>query len=471
MKINYTTPALKDGMTTAKHYIIKGGTIFMFKFKKKNALIASVLAGSILFMPLAGTNVAYADTRTNIYNYGDRMFSIEEDTISDFTVSGIHYVSLWMVQLQQGGISSFIPVIGAFTKERENLGYKHVIIKFEEDGSYHADNLNFNNKEKGKQREQDMPKMEQWWINALKKAYSPQNDDRYAEYAGKDYLDPRNWHDTSYTHKEDDRYVLSQNAIRYIVAHLKETRPEVIQENIALNKRDQAKALAQHEAMFQKEKDDKLAKLVQDADTNHVTMKNAYTNTMGKDAKSVLNGMGNYNWDMFLNEGAARPNIDANTLINNVWYLDYVGSNDRSNPFHAIVRFKPVFLVMQDTGEILWDYSLIEMSVLWEADAKYNNRHIYDHEVFYLEQSRADGRIFYPNISITPSKTPDNGGEKKIIMASHKPNEGDFRTTGASPYSYIFRAGYTGNDFWLMERDGNFNDKPTDWGYHLTKVQ
>ena len=217
----------------------------MFKFKKKNTLIASVLAGSILFTPLAGTNVAYADTRTNIYNYGDRMFSIEEDTISDFTISGIHYVSLWMVQLQQGGISSFIPVIGAFTKERENLGYQHVIIKFEEDGSYHADTLMFNKKHKGKVREQAMPKMENWWINGLKASYSSKNDERYAEYEGKDYLDPRNWHDTKYTHREDDKYTLAQNAVKYIVRRLKKTRPDVIRENIALNKRDQAKALAQ----------------------------------------------------------------------------------------------------------------------------------------------------------------------------------------------------------------------------------
>lgn len=443
----------------------------MFKFKKKNTLIVSVLAGSILFTPMVGTNVAYADTRTNIYNYGDKMFSIEEDTISDFTVSGIHYVSLWMVELQEGGVSSFIPVIGAFTKERDNLGYRHVIIKFEEDGSYHADTMRFDKKHRGKQREQAMPNMEKWWINCLKSAYSPKNDERYTEYEGKDCLDPRNWHDTKYTHRVDDNYTLAQNAVKYIVRHLKETRPDVIRENIALNKRDQAKALAQHEAMFQQEKDNKLAKEVQNSNAKHVTMKNAYTSTTGKDAKAVLNGMGNYNWDMFLNEGAARPNIDVNTLINNVWYLDYVGSNDRNAPFHAIVRFKPVFLVMQDTGEILWQNSLIEMSVLWEADDKYNNRHTYDREVFYLEQSRSDGRIFYPNISITPSKTPDNGGEKKIILASHKPGEGDFRTVGASPFSYIFRAGYTGNDFWLMERDGNFNDKLTDWGYHLTKVQ
>lgn len=441
----------------------------MFKFKKKNALIASVLVGSILFTPLATTNVAYADSRPNVYNYGDRIFNIETDTIDpDFQIKGIHYIALWMVELQQLGVSNLIPVIGAFTKERTNLGYQHVIIKFEEDGSYHGESLIFNNKEKGEQRKKDEPKMVNWWINALKNTYLPKNDERYYEYEGKDIYDPRNWHDTKYARRADDNYTLNRNAIENIAEYLKENRPDLVRQNIALNKRDEAKSLEQHKVEVQQSKDNALTQKAQAADAHHNSILKTYNDYKGKDVKSVLNGLGSYNWDMFLNEGATRPNIDVNMLINNVWYLDYVGSNKKFKEFHAIVRFKPVFWAMQDTGEILWENSLIEMSVLYEADENYNNRQYFDHEEFYLEQNRSDGCWFTPNISIMPSKAPDDGGEKKIIMVSHKPGEGDFRTVSASSFSYKFRTGYTGRDFWLMEHD---NGKPTDWAYHLTMIQ
>ena len=126
-----------------------------------------------------------------------------------------------------------------------------------------------------------------------------------------------------------------------------------------------------------------------------------------------------------------------------------------------------MFFVNDNTSEINWGSSLLEVSVLYHTNAKWNDSQTYKSEFFTMEQSRQDGLKFWGSPSIEGANTPDNGGEKKIY---YTPNtEGNFKTTSSSPMTYHWRAGSSDEEFWL---DEYYADRtPTGWTCHMTMVE
>ena len=237
--------------------------MFSMKFSnKKNMLIASALAGAILFSPMANTNVAYADDRPQIWGglIGDdpHYFKLEPTSIKHLTVKGIHYISVWAVNLTEGGGSAWIPIIGMSAKDK--AGYVNFIIKFEEDGTYHAEKMYYS---KAKKLRNVMAfsdeKMEQDWISLLKKRYNEKNDKNYSYHQGEDIFNPRNWH---YTGKKFQQSITDESA-RSIVEYLQQNHPEIIAENIAANKRDEPAILQQSAANIATNKREASANLPQ----------------------------------------------------------------------------------------------------------------------------------------------------------------------------------------------------------------
>ena len=356
----------------------------------------------------------------------------------------------------------------------------HCLVKFEEDGSYHADYATFDDKKAmEKSSYEDIVKA---WEYQLERVYGNPNNDatRRMTQADMDIFNPKEWHDTEDAHYAGDDYtIINQGAIVKVIPYLRENHADLIQQTIELNKRDEAAALAQHKAGKQAEANNLLNERVAEAKAHHSQVIKDYKNKTSNDVRTTVNGLGDYTWDMFLDSGAERPNIDINKLIHNVWKLDYVSGNSgtklgpdgyyrsKDNEFHELVRFKPVFFVNDNTSEINWGSSLLEVSVLYHTNAKWNDSQTYKSEFFTMEQSRQDGLKFWGSPSIEGANTPDNGGEKKIY---YTPNtEGNFKTTSSSPMTYHWRAGSSDEEFWL---DEYYADRtPTGWTCHMTMVK
>lgn len=436
---------------------------------KKNMLIASALAGAILFSPMANTNVAYADDRPQIWGglIGDdpHYFKLEPTSIKHLTVKGIHYISVWAVNLTEGGGSAWIPIAGMYAKDK--AGYVNFIIKFEEDGTYHAEKMYYS---KAKKLKNVMAfsdeKMEQDWISLLNYRYDEKNDNNYLNHQGEDIFNPRNWH---YTGKKFQQSITDESA-RSIVEYLQQNHPEIIAEHIAANKRDEATALKQHEVeLAQKEQAHLAREAAKQAVVHNQLLEKFRQNRNSQTITNNIKNLGEYSWDMFLDSpDIPHPDIDINHLIHNTWYLDVIGQG-QGYGHNEIVSFKPVFWYVGDT--MLEDSSLLEMNTLSEQgynpDGSYSQN--FDKENFSLELARYDG-TFSPNISFT-SREPENGSEKKIIRMDTVPGEGDYKTVGGSTRTYRFKPGMSNDDFWLIEYEGwNENARATGVSYHLTKM-
>lgn len=452
----------------------------MFEKKSHKALIAAALIGGLCFTPLVATDVAYAKSnKETIYSDYSRdlgtntWFDFETDSVGTFDLHGIHYVSFWMTEYYNDG--NPLSIFGA---GNHNFGSYHCIVKFEQDGSYKADSVSFTKKEAKNRSSLDLTGE---WEERLKRLYGNPNNDatRRITQADMDMFNPKEWHDTADAHFAGDWYTIIHGAIDNAIPYLRKDHADLIQQTIELNKRDEAAALAQHKAGKQAEVNNLLNERVAEANAHHSQVIKDYKNKTSNDVRTTVNGLGDYTWDMFLDSGAERPNIDVNKLIHNVWKLDYVSGNSGSklgpdgmyrskdSEFHELVRFKPVFFVNDNTSEINWGSSLLEVSVLYHANAKWNDSQTYKSEFFTMEQSRQNGLKFWGSPSIEGANTPDNGGEKKIY---YTPNtEGNFKTTSSSPMTYHWRAGSSDEEFWL---DEYYADRtPTGWTCHMTMVK
>ena len=458
----------------------------MFKKDTMKTLIASALIGGLCLTPLAAPNVAYAkdDNRVTLYSGYSRdigsntWFELEKDTVSTFDLHGIHYVSFWMTEYYSGGTAlDLVPVIGMFGLDKNNWGSYHGIIKFEEDGSYHADALYYDKKQSKKR---DSLNLTADWEKLLSKnRYGDPSKDvtRSATRADMDVFNPKEWHDTQGAHLVGDWYTIIHGALDRAVPYLRKNHPDLIQQNIALNKRDEAAALAQHREVAQSKDYAALMSKVNESNRLHDKFLKDYKAKTSRDARDVAHDMGNYTWDMFVNAGEQHPNIDVNDLIHNVWHLDYIGGTQygkmgpdgrtrtKEDEFHEIVRFKPAFFVNANTSEFMWDSSLLEVSVLYHSDNETKISQPYKKEVFGAELLR--NGIFAKTASIKGDDTPDVGGEKKIYFDPNE--EGQYKTVNSSPMFFRWKAGRDSDDFWLMEY--YLNEEPTGWGYHFTKVK
>ena len=454
----------------------------MFKKNSHKVLVATALIGGLCFTPLAATDVAYAAKSERITVYSDysrdfdsvSWFELETSSISTFNLHGIHYVSFWMKQFYNDG--NPLSIFGA---GKHHAWTHHCLVKFEEDGSYHAGYAVFSSKNAMKKSSYD--DIVKAWEEQLNYIYGNPNDDitRSMTQADMDMFNPKEWHDTKEAHLAGDGYTITHGALDNAIPYLRNNYADLIQQTIELNKRDEAAALAQHKAGKQAKANNLLNERVAEANAHHSQVIKDYKNKTSNDVRTTVNGLGDYTWDMFLDSGAERPNIDVNKLIHNVWKLDYVSGNSgtklgpdgyyrsKDNEFHELVRFKPVFFVNNNTSEINWGSSLLEVSVLYHANAKWNDSQTYKSEFFTMEQSRQDGLKFWGSPSIEGANTPDNGGEKKIY---YTPNtEGNFKTTSSSPMTYHWRAASTDEEFWL---DEYYADKtPTGWSCHMTMVK
>ena len=420
----------------------------------------------------------YYGMDSDFYN-GAAGFELEKDEIGEFTLHGIHYVSVWLTEtVVKETVTDWIPIINVLKDpSTKDYGAYHCIIKFEPDGSYRYEYLFYNEKNIKNLKKSQFDDTRNW-ENTLPKRYDTDNDDtRRISRSEMDVYNPKEWHDISYSHMTEDTYTTVKKAMVNVVDWLKTNRPEIIQQNIALNNRDEATALAQHKSETENSYAADLQKNAVEVAASHPDVLSGYN----KDPKQYLHGLGIYTWDMFLNENVPRPDIDVNTLINNAWYLDYVGPStgfagpdgyvrSREDNYSKIVRFQPVFLVNSQTAEIAWEYSLLEMTTLYYTNYNYTYHQKYEEENFSLELARWNGK-FNPNVSIVAKDgAPLTAGEKKVYF-NHSPREGDFITRGATPFYYEFKAGKSDNDFWLIEYYEGDGGKPTRWYYHLTTIE
>jgi len=438
----------------------------------KKKMVAAALAAAVVMSPMAMPSVASAGDKRPIVWDGylsdneSHMFRLEEKSVRHFTLKGVHYITGCAVDLIEGGPSNYIPVIGWFSNEHQKNGYLHFIVKFNENGSYKGELMrrDYTTKLKDVLSLPDST-LEKDWSNRLNRKYSPQNDMNYSNHQDEDVFDPKNWHEANPLEQS-----IVDESLKNIVHCLKVDHPDMIAENIAANKRDEAAALEQRKQEVEQKKLSRLQKEAAKQEASHYQLLAKFRqNSNSQTITNNIKNLGEYSWDMFLDSPSIpHPNIDINHLIHNTWYLDVIGQG-QGYGHNEIVSFKPVFWYVGDT--MLEDSSLLEMNTLSEQgynpDGSYSQT--FDNENFSLELARYDG-TFSPNIAFT-SREPENGNEKKIIKMDTTPGEGDYKTVGGSTRTYRFKPGTSNDDFWLIEYEGwNENAHATGVSYHLTKM-
>lgn len=450
---------------------------------KKKTILSIALAGSVLFasMSVPPSTAVASDNRPLMYYLASQeapgegyYYRLEPNSISNFDLEGFHYVSAWVVNIYKNRIGDgLFPGLGGLIYEKCNFGYLNVLIKYRDDGSVISDYIYY--QKKPKDYKEQTAAREDSWRKALINKYSEKNDELAMEHKGEDIFNPNNWHSDRIA--PNDMEFANEKVKSKAAQYIKRNYPDIVSNNIAMNKRDEAKIIMQRQSAYNAKIESERNQQAAIANQMHSQITSEYQKKTNRNVNDVLHGLGNYNWDMFLNSSATSMPVDVNTLIKNVWYMDYVGPNNVDGPdgytrtinrdgYRSIVYFKPVIWVNKNTSEILWKESLLEVNMLYRA---YNNEkpQSYQYETFILELERGNGQRFSPNISVMPSDTPDKGGEKTIYFG-HEPTEGDFKTVNAAPYYYVYKAGWSSNDFWLMEYYST-TDQPTQWGYHFTK--
>lgn len=449
-------------------------------------LIIPVLAGCLLAAPLAApTNIVYAkDNRPVIYTefiqgeYEDEL--LEVDHISEFTLKGIHYVSAWTKNVYEDGSTDWIPILNLFARSKSVGGYTNILIKFNPDGTYYGSTYFYSSKNKKhfpKEWDIQTDERENAWIQGLTDIYAKKNDKYYSSYRYKDIFDPKNWHATGKYPKADEK---DRAMVKNIAEYIKANRPDLVQENIKLNQRDEAAALAERKAALEAEE----AKAVKEHMANVQKVGNSLATLNqqqnGKPIASYLDGLNTYTWDMFLHQGASHPNVDINDLIHSVWVAEYTGPTgveiSSGSVFSRgprtdeqkrslLVRFEPVVFYNKDTNKI--ETSVLEISKLAEHFGTGETK-VYNKETYELELGSYNGNVFTDSISFRDvGEKPDNGGEKRIVLTSGD-SDGHFSTQMGRPTEYEFRAGATKDDFWLDELGDK--EKPNGWGYHFMRL-
>ena len=448
-------------------------------------LIIPVLAGCLLTAPLAATtDVAYAkDNRPVVYSYIDRNNHMNNDLLetnhlSSFELKGIHYVSAWTKRVFEDGATDWIPVINMFAFSKSTSGYTNVLIKFNPDGTYYGDFFFYGNKKKfPKEWDEQTQEREDFWVNSLTNQYSRKNDKYYSSYQYKDIFDPKNWHDNGkYPNAAKHLQVMIKNVAEYI----KKNRPDLVEENIKLNQRDEAAVLAERKKKLDEKKAEDIAMYMKKEQNVGKSLAALNQQQNGKPIASYLDGLNTYTWDMFLHQGASHPNVDINDLIHSVWVAEYTGPTgveiSSGSVFSRgprtdeqkrslLVRFEPVVFYNKDTNKI--ETSVLEISKLAEHFGTGETK-VYNKETYELELGSYNGNVFTDSISFRDvGEKPDNGGEKRIVLTSGD-SDGHFSTQMGRPTEYEFRAGATKDDFWLDELGDK--EKPNGWGYHFMRL-
>lgn len=440
-------------------------------------IIIPILAASFLAAPFAmPTNVAYADNRPVVAygaNPGDEQ-RLETKHISLFELKGVHYISVWTVSLYDDGATDFIPIINIFAQSKGKLGYKNVLLKIEPDGTFYWVGNRYNEKKRlTKEDDMQTAKREKEWEEFIPWLYAKERDENWKAYQYKDIFDPKNWHSCK-KGKSDMDNPYAKNIVKY----LRENRPDIIEQCAELNKRDEEAALApRRAAMEAKKKEDERIKRQKEQEYSK-QIASEYQQKTGKTMASYLDGLNDYDWNMFLEENASHPNVDINHLIKNVWSVEFTGPDGvevnngwgpqersvRRDGYHLLARFEPVFFYNEDTGALM-DGSRLEISELYRKD---NNGHaeVYNKETYLAELLPDNGNEFSSTITFRTQGTPDNGGEKRVVITN---NGGGFTTVGGQPTFYYYQKGFNENDFWLMEKTAY--GKKTGWGYHFVRVQ
>lgn len=155
-------------------------------------------------------------------------WKLETDTIDgDVVGKGIHYVTAWVQVYERDASLSLVPVVGSLFSGTNSFGHFELyVMKFEDNGDYET----FIAVRKDAQKSDDRT----GWKEEM------------VEFATKDEANPHKWKEL-----QENSYWVAEKVADYI----KEHHPDIVANNIALNKRDEAAAIAVLEENIRKQQE------------------------------------------------------------------------------------------------------------------------------------------------------------------------------------------------------------------------
>lgn len=422
--------------------------------KSVKKLVAASLIGSACLWPVAVPSDAYAAEYASKHvkevsrivtpntDWGETKHKIEKDTIDGNVVcNGIHYVTAWIQVYEKDESLVGIPIISSFATGTNSFDHFELyLIKFEENGEYE--------------------------VYAVTRKDAKKSDDRtgwkedMVSFATMKEPNPYNWTKPTYQAER-------------IADYIKNNHPDIVENNIALNKRDEPAAMAAIKAEEERKKREEEAKAA-------TRFQHEYNVAAGTANHDVLNAMGKfahapYSWSMFVDEGVTDyPDIDVNELINNVWKVTSYGTEWG---FSGYVTFKPVFFINKQTGELDKGSTSLMMNVIYKKGDKklegdgYEKNVVLDHEWYMAHLSRKDSKEWYSGTTVTESKNPEDAGRGERIVYIDTNTDGSFSTVSIGDLPDRFRIEPDGNGGFYFRAYDYFKDISKNWGRHFTKVQ